>query len=150
LNDITQSPIARYLNVKDGAIFLCPSDPLYHQVVAHAGESTYQYSYSLNSYLGNGPDYHPNRNQKVVQVNLASQVIMFIDEDDRTVNDGAWLPTAPDALASRHDGQKDLSDQTARGNVIFVDGHGEFISRAESKTPSSYQPFFPTILPDAD
>jgi prepilin-type N-terminal cleavage/methylation domain-containing protein len=151
-NDVTQSPVAKYLNLKDGTVFTCPSDSGARVLPFNTTHGfTYAYSYSMNTFLGNGPDFrtftHRNISRKLAQVNRAAMVIIFICEDERTVNDGAWSPTTGDTLASRHDGQKDLTDQTARGNVIFVDGHGEFITRALSATPSSYQPFYPTILP---
>jgi prepilin-type N-terminal cleavage/methylation domain-containing protein/prepilin-type processing-associated H-X9-DG protein len=152
LEDVYQSPLLKYLDSRDITVFTCPSDPGGHTRIAHPGESTYPFSYSFNTFLGNGPDYHHRTWRKIGQIKRASVVMMFVDEDERTVNDGAFLPEyndpgIPDSIASRHDGDKTYQDDTARGNVVFVDGHGEFITRAVSRQPSSYQPFFPTILP---
>ena len=62
-------------------------------------------------------------------------------------------PTAQDVVASRHEihrkdgnGMDSTIDQTTRqgqgkGNVVYVDGHGEFTARSEVFTDFHYDPF---------
>jgi prepilin-type N-terminal cleavage/methylation domain-containing protein/prepilin-type processing-associated H-X9-DG protein len=131
-NDVTQSTLGKYMSITNGDVFRCPSDTLYRPSPnpAHATESPYYFSFSLNAYLGNGPDYWPSSNIKLGQVKKPATLILYIDEDERTVNDGAWVAWSYDRLSTRHDVHKDVNDPTGRGNVVFCDGHGEFVTRA--------------------
>jgi prepilin-type processing-associated H-X9-DG protein len=78
-------------------------------------------------------------------VSNPSQIILFVDEDIQSIDDGCWLPTGLTAaqvnlhneLSIRHDVNLDTADasgnpvydQTGRGNVAFCDGHADFVSR---------------------
>jgi prepilin-type processing-associated H-X9-DG protein len=72
-----------------------------------------------------------------------SQIILFVDEDEQSIDDGCWLPTGlvdpthHNEISIRHDVNHDATDSSgngvydhsSRGNVAFCDGHGEFVSR---------------------
>jgi prepilin-type N-terminal cleavage/methylation domain-containing protein/prepilin-type processing-associated H-X9-DG protein len=170
-NDVNQSALAKYLNIGNGDVFRCPSDTLYRPVpnTAHPGESAYYYSFSLNCLLGNSfppsyaaasgeyfgtyntavPPYHDN---KLGQVKHPENIMMFIDEDERTANDGAWVVYAYDRLGARHAHCNDVLDPTGninndvvdprgRGNVVFCDGHGEFVPRSEARSSTYLNPY---------
>ena len=91
--------------------------------------------------------------------------ILAVEEDERGVNDGSWVgrpnynltnpitgdtPAGDDFLAIRHDRRKFLPDDPAnwlknverRGNVIFLDFHGEYISRREAHDQRNLIPEF--------
>jgi prepilin-type N-terminal cleavage/methylation domain-containing protein/prepilin-type processing-associated H-X9-DG protein len=173
-NDVTQSALAKYMNIGNGDVFRCPSDSLYRpnlNPTPHPGESLYYYSYSFNCYLGNsfplsdstapfpgayfGSTNHQvagDHDNKIGQVKHPANIIMFIDEDQRTVNDGAWVVFAYDRLGARHgvandvldpsnNPYNDVVDPTGRGNVVFCDGHGEFVPRSEAGNSANYQPY---------
>jgi len=175
-NDVNQSALAKYMNIGNGDVFRCPSDTLYRPNLnpnPHPGESLYYYSYSFNCFLGNsfplsnldapfpgayfgGTNHNVagDHDNKIGQVKHPESIIMFIDEDQRTVNDGAWVvfisnydrlgarhSLANDVLDPSNDPTKDVVDPTARGNVVFCDGHGEFVPRSEARNPANYNPY---------
>jgi prepilin-type N-terminal cleavage/methylation domain-containing protein/prepilin-type processing-associated H-X9-DG protein len=134
-------------------VYRCPSDNL-EQRVAFAGDfnggrGIYRYSYSMNILYGNkklaGSEgawllgdsrYY----RKYNQVRLPAQKIIFIDEAERTVNNGEYNPTVAygstddprmdyTAIADRHELKRKRNSQDARGNVAFADGHAEFFNR---------------------
>ena len=154
---LSTSSIAPYLSASSGfldSVFRCPSDdPLGHVA------GTYIYSYSMNGYL----DPRGIQNVDGVQVKLklgtmrnSSDKIMVVDESNQTINDGHFDPGSysaktgkftinQDRLSIRHDfGGKEgqavvtgvVSNPTLRGNVVFCDGHGEFIYRADVHSAS--------------
>jgi prepilin-type N-terminal cleavage/methylation domain-containing protein/prepilin-type processing-associated H-X9-DG protein len=135
-------------------IFRCPSDNLQQRVAFAAdfngGRGIYRYSYSMNILFGNkavaersdGTLYLGDlkHHRKMNQVRRPSEVILFIDESERTVNNGEYNPTvvlgnADDprmdytAIAERHELKNKRNSQDARGNVAFADGHAEFFNR---------------------
>ncbi|HZZ42463.1 MAG TPA: prepilin-type N-terminal cleavage/methylation domain-containing protein [Tepidisphaeraceae bacterium] len=104
---------------------------------------------------------------KISQVKNSSQIIMVYEEDERFLRDGRGQLQSPamganinndvGMLAIRHDNKRvnpddivsgastitKISDQVncqRKGNVGFVDGHGEYITRLLASTPSSYVP----------
>ena len=90
-------------------------------------------SYDSNGIM-NGLGSHLAR--KLNQVHLPAQKIVYIDESERTVNNGEYNPTvllnnADDpskdytAIAERHELKLKRNSQDARGNVSFADGHAE-------------------------
>src|SRR4029079_3877672 len=85
---------------------------------------------------------------KLVSVRSPSEVVMFVCEDEKTIDDGAfranpsqWATGRINAVADRHEikskGARSTGDLTqmnvdAKGNVAFCDGHVEFYSRKEA------------------
>ena len=92
-----------------------------------------------------------------------SEKIILVEEDPLTINDGAWVPPAfdyrdnndiggGDLLCIRHDGYKAKPDAgwsgraipniERRGNVNFVDGHAEFVSRKYAHDRARIDPYY--------
>jgi prepilin-type processing-associated H-X9-DG protein len=76
-------------------------------------------------------------------------MLLFIDEDERTIDDGCYRGNAQNwvnngsvnTVAARHELKRRKSSglnsgtgatEDARGNVSFCDGHGEFFSRKDA------------------
>jgi len=172
--NITHSALTKYLGAKQRdhanpteangidptleSIFRCPSDNLaqrtYTQGDNNGNRGAYRYSYSMNICFGNkqiGYDdsgnmtvllAHPHR--RFTQVRLPAQKIIFIDESEKSINNGEYNPTVNQfntestsgdytAIAERHElKRKWRNSQDARGNVAFADGHAEFFSRRDA------------------
>jgi prepilin-type N-terminal cleavage/methylation domain-containing protein/prepilin-type processing-associated H-X9-DG protein len=157
--------------------YRCPSDNVY-QRPSHNDTSTgyYRYSYAINQGYANpistygdqtGTGLTFARGQRVdgtftgriSSIRNPSEKVLFICQDEKTVNDGAylantynWDPVSPSdstfcdgLLASRHDrynlkansknssgGNNNEGNQDCRGNVAFADGHTGFVGRKES------------------
>ena len=122
--------------------------------------------FSFYAYLG-------NQAAKMTSVRHSSNCIMMLEESELTVNDGATIVCAitqsgnsfsldpgsgNDFLAVRHDSKAHHPDNqfiygrdidgipnsSARGNVVFCDGHCEFVTRdfAQSATLRHWDPSF--------
>lgn len=158
-NDVQKSALARYLGGSIPAVFRCPSDNCDVRPPNQWSPEPYLYSYSMNGWIGASPtlSVSPTIGLKVhhwplvKDVNNPSQVILFIDEDEQTVDDGMWYPAYQqqhNQLSTRHDVNRDNPgltgdvgfDGTVRGNVVFCDGHGEFVTRQFSWTQVNYNP----------
>jgi|DewCreStandDraft_4_1066084.scaffolds.fasta_scaffold03742_10 prepilin-type N-terminal cleavage/methylation domain-containing protein/prepilin-type processing-associated H-X9-DG protein len=132
-----------YLGKKFSAkTYRCPSD----DINARRTTPPYQYSYTMNYNIGGyAPGNIPPR--KITQIRNPAQKILMIDETHETVDDGAWAPQhfasdQKNVLANRHDRRQEQSTNpnAGRGNVIFADGHYEFIERKLSFDPMYYDP----------
>jgi prepilin-type processing-associated H-X9-DG protein len=141
--DVKRSAIARYLGSFDTKVLHCPSDdPVNH--TRHIGD-VYLYSYTMNMHLTSDATRDPV-NLKPIQflaVNRAGGVILLAEEDERSLDDGNFNPDLvanplENFLATRHDRQ--FQDLDARGNVCFVDGHIEYVSRRFTHDRKSYDP----------
>ncbi|MDB5318713.1 MAG: putative major pilin subunit [Phycisphaerales bacterium] len=136
--DINQSRILPYLGKFKEEMFRCPTDNI-EAHTAHTG-GIYRYSYVLNQWLADG-------RIKYSLVKNASEKIMMVEEDEWSINDSYWNPgsgltstSQKDLLAIRHDRDKVLPDDRGvvvatspnaqrRGNVVFVDGHADYLPR---------------------
>jgi prepilin-type processing-associated H-X9-DG protein len=89
--------------------------------------------------------------QKYHQVKRPGDKILYIDESEKSVNNGEYNPTAPlvnaddpskdySAIAERHEARARRNSQDARGNVAFADGHAEFFSRTDAFKMDYYDP----------
>lgn len=147
------------LSKDNTAVLSCPADSAEQRPYTGTGSNAYPYSYSINHMMhGNGP----NPVFKLVQVkNSADKVYMF-EEDEYTIDDGnaqiwskkgSWGGT--DLLALRHDkkARKELPDismqpphnkpvpnEGGRGNVLFCDGHADFVPRSVAHAKSYVAP----------
>ncbi len=148
--DPNQGALVPYM----GGIFIpdsykCPSD----NFGLHALNNAYQYSYSVNEKICNW--FNRQNVPRIPAINLSqiyhpSQKILIIDESSETIDDACWAPQnyaldGHNLLSNRHDrSQENSSDPNAgRGNVAFVDGHCEFISRKDSISPKYWDPSLP-------
>jgi prepilin-type N-terminal cleavage/methylation domain-containing protein/prepilin-type processing-associated H-X9-DG protein len=147
-------------------IYRCPSDKLDQRIAFapdNGGRGLYRYSYSMNIlYADKKPDAAPiptlllarGYYLKINQVRRASEKIVFMDESERSINNGEYNPTAPlvnaddpnkdySAIAERHESPGKRNSGEARGNVAFADGHVEFFSRADAFKQRYYDPEMP-------
>jgi len=175
--NITDSALARYLGAKAivtkspeeantvaanlESIFRCPSDTLEARPNVGAGKPVYRYSYSMNDFIANpnkinNPSPYRNNDRfgwiwtgKLSSVRQPSQVIMYVCEDQNTIDDGAYKGTVDNwlnqpscnVIAGRHDKKHTSTKgntytegriQECFGNVVFCDGHSEFFSRKDA------------------
>jgi prepilin-type processing-associated H-X9-DG protein/prepilin-type N-terminal cleavage/methylation domain-containing protein len=144
-------------------IYRCPSDNLWQRVAFAAdfngGRGIYRYSYAMNICFSNktpdpGGTILLNRAagyMKFNQVRRPAEKILYIDESEKSVNNGEYNPTAPlvnaddpnkdySAIAERHEARARRNSQDARGNVAFADGHAEFFSRTDAFKMDYYDP----------
>ena len=136
-------------------IYRCPSDNVW-QRIAFAGDNNggrglYRFSYSMNICFGNkrpdatGTTFDPQRTKhmQVQRLRRASEKIIYVDESEKSVNNGEFNPTVQlanaddpskdySAIAERHEVRSKRNSQDARGNVAFADGHAEFFSRKDA------------------
>ena len=131
------------------AVFRCPADDL----LVHVNQGSlgrYMYSYSMNWHFASNGWSHGEWFSKRVNISQArrsSQKIVFVEEDERTINDGSWAPivvpgysSARDEIASRHDRRKGVNDADGRGNAAFLDGHVDFVERSYGWVPEHVLP----------
>jgi prepilin-type N-terminal cleavage/methylation domain-containing protein len=148
------------------ALLRCPSDdPTSH---TKGGPPPYPYSYSINQMLTNPTQSYMTqppyswastfKKLRMSQVRNASGKILAVDETEQTIDDGVWKPfiildananppkyqgtTNPNQLADRHETRKDKLKVLGRGNAVFCDAHGEFVSRADAGTRPLHDPFY--------
>ena len=141
-------------------VFRCPSDNVAARVAFlpdNGGRGLYRYSYSMNICFANkrpddtGTILLNKPHAKFNQIRRSSEKIIFIDESERSINNGEYNPTAPlinaddpnrdySAIAERHEPRAKRNSQNAKGNVAFADGHAEFFSRKEAFERKYYDP----------
>ena len=134
------------------SIYRCPSDNIMQRLAFlpdNGGRGLYRYSYSMNILFGNkradatGTLLLDRPQMKFNQVRWAARKIVFVDESEKSVNNGEFNPTVSEAsvdnpsmdysaIAERHELKQKRNSQDARGNVAFADGHAEFFSREEA------------------
>lgn len=152
------------------AIMRCPSDEFEQRAKLNAGAGgPYTYSYAMNwmissYYKGAGgvafgtsvDQIKFHLCQKLVQVVAGADKILMYEEDQATVDDGnGQLWTGPgngvNLLALRHDRDHlkvpDVStaalpvpNNDARGNVLFCDGHVDFVDRKYAHSSAHGEP----------
>jgi prepilin-type processing-associated H-X9-DG protein len=148
---VSKSAIARYLSPTPPQALRCPSDDFAIREV----QMGYLFSYVMNSALA--PVTTHAYGLPMRKVKTAGRTILAFEEDASTSNDGYGIldpsQTGQDLLAAYHDGRRqspdDLTHDTANspnitwgGNVVFCDGHGEFISRQDAQSPAFFNPAF--------
>jgi prepilin-type N-terminal cleavage/methylation domain-containing protein/prepilin-type processing-associated H-X9-DG protein len=147
-------------------IYLCPTDDVNAHTAA-SGHPRYPYSYSMNSRLNiwepgktmpfQDTSYYDKHDValKITEVRNPTEKILFFEEDDASIDDGSGKLSTPNLLAVRHDRQNQKSAtitinllsggisvpaSEARGNVVFCDGHADYVSRAYAHHPRHYEP----------
>jgi prepilin-type N-terminal cleavage/methylation domain-containing protein/prepilin-type processing-associated H-X9-DG protein len=170
--DLNGSQIVKYVGNFTPELFICPSDNIeaHLKPTFSALLTAYKYSYTMNEHMA---CYDPNplagyttQGPKITQIRNSTAKILIVEEEANSINDGVWDPgngnpnstVARDLLAIRHDTGKTTQSTTddpnnqnlstsrngqKRGNAGFVDGHGEYIARAEAADKSH-------CLPDAN
>jgi len=123
----------------------------------------YRFSYSINVCVtgyGHGSRFAPFRGGLPCQLGRAvnsSYKVLAVEEDSTLINDGAWWPQPFGldhfgdqicVLSVRHDRATELSrwqdqvDGAGRTNVVFMDGHCEFIDRVTAENVRCSDPYF--------
>jgi prepilin-type N-terminal cleavage/methylation domain-containing protein/prepilin-type processing-associated H-X9-DG protein len=153
---IEESAIQPYIGFKQGhlEIFRCPSDQFDAGRKPNSAVcGPYNFSYSMNMWIAGGATNalnitplppNPMVAKKITQVINPTDKVMLLEEDDSTIDDGMgliWrLSGTLNLLSLRHNLSKkrDSDVSTAavpvpnpdgRGNVVFCDGHVEFVDR---------------------
>jgi prepilin-type N-terminal cleavage/methylation domain-containing protein/prepilin-type processing-associated H-X9-DG protein len=170
--NITYSALAPYLGAKRrdhknddeantmnptlDAVFRCPEDNVQQRnSYADNSHGYYRYSYAMNNMYSSSTKLPAARfdgmfTGKYNSIRKPSEKVLFVCEDEKTLDDGAFAPNATafkngttcDLVASRHEIRKrkgsDLhynpnqGNEDAKGNVGFCDGHAEFFSRKDA------------------
>jgi prepilin-type N-terminal cleavage/methylation domain-containing protein/prepilin-type processing-associated H-X9-DG protein len=153
-DNLPNSPVGRILKLstKNTKVLVCPTDRL----TPLRKPPEYCYSYVFNR-MFNGTSAPPAGIKKVTECRNSAEKVWVYEEDDAERDDGngelwttAWDKT--DLLSIRHDERgKRLPDAAnaaglvnskKRGNVLFVDGHADFVERnyAHAKSHSVPNP----------
>ena len=158
------------------SVFRCPSDNLASRpkMEGNPNDTHYRYSYSINAMVaitgsnqvadgwsGGGipPKPSPNHprgarswgmfNGKLSSIKRSSEIILFVCEDEQTLDDGVFTPhpyqwngSQVNAVAARHQARRSQArgsgvfasqaNEDAKGNVSFCDGHAEYITRLDA------------------
>ena len=139
LNDIGNFMVGRILKVspRNYRVLICPSDQAVH---LRTGSSDYKFSYSFNRFFNGNTS---SAIKKITQVKHSADKIWMYEEDN-TIDDGngeMWTTNwaNADLLSIRHDerGKKmpdnansaGVPNSKKKGNVLFADGHADFVDR---------------------
>lgn len=159
----TSAAHANTINPTLERVFRCPSDNLEQRIAFvsdfNGGRGIYRYSYSMNIMFGN-KKYDPatpntlldrGSYRKYNQVRRPGDVIIYIDESEKSINNGECNPTVAwsnadnaskdyTAVAERHEMKSRKNSDDSRGNVAFADGHAGFISRKDVFKQKHFDP----------
>lgn len=165
--DIDSSRIGKYIGtVRPGSavksfnkkLMVCPSD----DPMARAFPvNPYSFSYVMNWYMGCGNEYlagNPEAAAKISQIVRSSEKVLLFEESPTTIDDGLGSPNFPgytNLLCIRHDLRfvepvrtsgvyySVLPNPGGRGNVVHVDGSGDYIPRSEMHNDRYWKPKMP-------
>jgi prepilin-type N-terminal cleavage/methylation domain-containing protein/prepilin-type processing-associated H-X9-DG protein len=114
-----------------------------HKIDGGRSYPPYPFSYSLNSRFPGVRGFF--NAAKLNQIRSASLKVMAIEEDQSKINDGGWWPLDSEypslgtsSVSVIHDRGREFGNyetdrgfywQRGRGNVVFADGHCEFLHR---------------------
>ena len=172
ISNIGSHGLGPYLNLSPThmSVLRCPSEDTSFRIRQNGGDP-YPFSYTLNWLICSNGSTSPMAALKVDQIRRPSETILFLEEDERTIDDGFctfWVPSGSgiwvNLLAIRHDpvarklpdvptDSMPVPNQDGRGNVCFCDGHVEYVARsfAHSKTHGTPEPAAfpndPDVLP---
>ncbi|MEA2707840.1 MAG: hypothetical protein QOF78_441 [Phycisphaerales bacterium] len=135
------SPVGKNLRLtpKSYKVLICPTD----QLAPLRKPPSYIYSYVFNRFF-NGNSTTPPPIRKISECRMSAEKIWIYEEDGATIDDGngeMWTTNwgAVDLLSIRHDERnKKVPDASStngvpnskrRGNVLFADGHADFVAR---------------------
>ena len=141
------------------AAYLCPSEetPPYRPSLYSYGPPNFdhnQYSYTGNWLIfAAGPQH---RGIRMSRVRRPTEKIIVIEESHETIDDPVWATSnwfsdRQNMLSNRHDLSQERARENdpeetlkrGRGNVVFVDGHADFIPRRWAMDPDYYDPLKP-------
>jgi prepilin-type N-terminal cleavage/methylation domain-containing protein/prepilin-type processing-associated H-X9-DG protein len=162
-DNLAESPLGRILRLspRDYRLLLCPSD----QSAATRRPPAYPYSYVINRFF-NGNAGGGGVIRRITECRSPATKVWLYEEDAATVDDGngdLWTTTweFADLLALRHDERNrklpdgasaaGIPNAARRGNVLFADGHVDFVPRTvahakQHAVPRSERAIGPEIL----
>jgi prepilin-type N-terminal cleavage/methylation domain-containing protein/prepilin-type processing-associated H-X9-DG protein len=138
LMDTEQTQLARYL--KSVGIFKCPSDKSYAiRPVPSGAKYPRVRSYSMNQKIGESPrqsygGYHHFFQSADFASVAASEIYLFLDEHEDSINDGYFflgLPIERNLGFADHPGSR----HNRGANLAFADGHAERHRWKDKRTP---------------
>jgi prepilin-type N-terminal cleavage/methylation domain-containing protein/prepilin-type processing-associated H-X9-DG protein len=141
MNDIGNYMVGKILrlNAKNYKILICPTDM---NVQFRTPLPNYPFSYAFNRFFNGNASSGVAK--KITEVKQSSDKIWVYEEDGSTIDDGngeMWTTNwgAADLLSIRHDERGKKIPDTAnsagvpnskkKGNVVFADGHADFVER---------------------
>jgi len=167
---LSDSAIAPYLGASvSPEIFRCPSDDINARRAGSNYRFSYSANYLILRLPASGwpsvyKDFYKNPNEsnapmRMQEIVNPSDKIVLIDESPQTVDDGCWAwmekPNPGDGfniISNRHmkrseqiikSGGAYKTDKTydnGKGNVLFVDGHADYIDRGGSFNAKFFDP----------
>jgi prepilin-type N-terminal cleavage/methylation domain-containing protein/prepilin-type processing-associated H-X9-DG protein len=144
---LDESIVVRYLGTPVNANLLrCPSDDVNNRATTNGGVAAfgyYRYSYVVNTFITNTVS-----SLTLGRIKRVSEKVLLVEEDERTIDDGHWVATGnppTNFLAIRHDrnGANWPRNVDRRGNVAFLDGHGDYVTRLFAHNPLNLDPAAP-------
>lgn len=140
-----------YPYVKDESIYRCPSDQWQDRLsvggYTHVIRGPYKYSYVINSLSAGIARYAccvVSDQARYNTVKRASDKILFLEGNPLTMIDACWVPppnpgSFVNDMGDRHDRQTSETG-TGRANVVFLDGHVDFVTPRFAHDPAHYLP----------
>ena len=145
VNQVAQSPVFRYMGRYDPRVMRCPSDVVdLHVSTSGIHDQGYPYSYTMNMAFSS-LYFKP----AITAIRNPSEKFLIVDEDEQTLDDGNFNPylvgtNIENLLATRHDrrsfGPSASRSPQLRGNLLFCDGHVEFVPRVFTRDARHYDP----------
>jgi prepilin-type processing-associated H-X9-DG protein len=149
--NIQNSPVGKILKLHKNnyKVLICPTDQLAPQrTPPQSGK--YPFSYTFNR-MFNGSSAPPIGIKKITECRSSAEKLWIYEENDAQRDDGngeAWTTNWGncDLLSIRHDSRgmnlpddanaQGLPNSKRRGNVLFADGHADFVARNYAFTKS--------------
>lgn len=161
--DLKQSAVAIALGTITKDLLRCPSEDFDNRPDVREG-GKYRYSYTMNYHMSG--NYRNSKNKlppRVGGIHMAAEHILLVEENLITINDGSWEPPMfdnknnyvasgnLDLLNIIHDmqgiksesGYNPLPNPEHRGNVVFIDGHADFVTRRYAHNENHLDPYLP-------
>jgi prepilin-type N-terminal cleavage/methylation domain-containing protein/prepilin-type processing-associated H-X9-DG protein len=140
------SPIFRYIGHYEPRVMHCPSDVKdLHVSTSGIHDQGYPFSYTMNMPMSSLYLKHA-----ITTIRNPSEKFLIIDEDEQTLDDGNFNPylvgtSIENILSSRHEFVRGPSAAASRstklrGNLLFCDGHVDFVPRQFTQDPRHYDP----------
>jgi prepilin-type N-terminal cleavage/methylation domain-containing protein/prepilin-type processing-associated H-X9-DG protein len=157
-NLLKTSAIAKYLGTVNPSLFRCPADNVSNRRKFDGGKVgpvRYEYSYTMNGLFGSN-----GGNVRMVSVQNPSGKVIVLEEDPLSIDDGHFwaypndfnggnenflstVHTRPHfTKMSEFQGAQPgaRKDKDERGNVVFADGHVDYVTRYFTWSEKSMDP----------
>ena len=140
-----------YPYIKNESVYRCPSDDWANRYSVTGYSDTmrgpYKYSYVINAMSASIARYACcviSDQARFNGVKRASEKILFLEANPQTMVDACWVPPPNigsfiNDMGDRHD-LKPGMEGTGRANVVFLDGHVEFVGPQFVHAPMHWLP----------